>query len=184
VARAAGLAAITVLMLGTLSRPAAAQQTRYTDLWPIPPGYVYMDTVPYVSGGDADLEAVPGSYTDVSVQTGSPYVYPGGLEGYIAVLFEVREGKGDHTVLRRVEIVRFKAPPGWRIGSVLATRWPLNFTRRYYGSEYGVVHRYSEELVGTYCTFLQFQTDQRDRDDQGNTWMAASISIPVELVRI
>jgi hypothetical protein len=176
-ARAASLAAITVLALGTLSGPAEAQQTRFTDL----PAYASMATVHYWSGGDADVNTQPGRFTDVTVQTGWPDIDPGGLSGYIAVLYEVKEGAPDYTVLRKVDIVRFYAPKGWRIVSVLPNRFPVNWSHRYFGKDH-TAHDESAAVEGTYFRNLFTQIDGPGPDDQGNAWMSAIIAIPVELV--
>jgi hypothetical protein len=176
-ARAATLAAITVLALGTLSGTAAAQQTRFTDL----SAYCYMHTVPYVSGGDADINTQPGRFTDVTVQTGRPDIDPDGLSGYIAVLYEVKEGAPDYTVLQGVNIVRFYAPKGWRIVSVLPNRFPVNWSHRYFGKDH-TAHHENWVMEGTYILDLVNYIDGPGRDDQGNAWMSALIDIPVELV--
>jgi hypothetical protein len=177
VARAASLAAITVLAIGTLSGTAQAQSI-FADLRV----NHFMATVPKVSGGDADVYSKSGRYTDVLVQTGQPYVYPGGLSGYIAVQYEVREGASNYTMLRKTDIVPFYAPPGYRIASIGINRRPAYFSRRYAGEDHNW-HNESGATVGTYLQSLYTKFDGPGRDDQGNAALTAEIWIGVELVR-
>jgi hypothetical protein len=175
-ARAASLAAVTLVALGTLSGTAQAQSV-FADLRVND----FMTTVPWVGGGDADVYTKSGRYTDVLVQTGQPYVYPGGLSGYIAVSYEVREGASNYTMLRRTDIVPFYAPPGYRIVNIGINRRPAYLSQRFYDEDH-IWHDMSSATVGTYLQRLSIKFDGSGRDDQGNAALAAEIWIGVELV--
>jgi hypothetical protein len=174
--RAAGLVSSTLLALGTLSGTAQAQSIFY-DLRV----NHYIGSVPHVSGGDADVYTKSGRYTDVWVQAGQPYVYSGGLSGYIPLMYEVREGASNYTLLRRTAYVPFQAPHGYRIVSLGTNRSPANFRRRYWGEDHDW-HNESAAVVGTYLQRLWTKFDGPGRDDQGNAAMIAEIWIGVELV--
>jgi hypothetical protein len=175
-ARAASLAAITVLALGTLSGTAQAQSV-FADLRV----YDFMPTVPHYSGGDAEVNSKSGRTTYVSVQTGYPYVYPNGLSGYIAVTYEVREGASNYTLLRKTDYVPFYAPPGYRIVNIGINRRPASFTRAYQGQDHSW-HDESAAVSGTFIQRLYTKFDGPGNDDQGNAAMSAEIWIGVELV--
>jgi len=178
-ARAATLAAITVLALGTLSGTAQAQSV-FTDL----PTDLVMSTVPWVGGGDADVYTKSGRATDVSVGAGLAYVYPDGLSGYFGVTYSVEEVASDYTRLQRQDLVRFYAPAGYRIVRVLNpySNDPGGFFRRYFGEDHNA-HDESAAVAGTYFRSLVVRFDGPGRDDQGNAAMVARFAIPVELVR-
>jgi hypothetical protein len=178
-ARAATLAAITLLALGTLSGTAQAQSVFNANLRL----KHIMPTVPWVGGGDADVYTKSGRYTDVSVQTGVPYVYPDGLSGYIPVLYEIKEVSPDYTVLQKVDIVRFYPPTGYRIVNTAINRVPANFYRRYSGEDH-FWHNATAAVQGTYLESLVFQFDGSGRDDQGNAQLYAEICIGVELAKL
>src|SRR5262249_24450408 len=80
-ARAAGLAAITVLMLGTLSGTASAQSV-FTDLTQS----FYTTNIYCGGGGDAEVNTKSGRFTDVIVQTDYPEIHTGGVAASIVVM--------------------------------------------------------------------------------------------------
>jgi hypothetical protein len=180
-ARAATLAVLTMLALGALSGTARAESV-FTDLRL---NHV-MQSVPWVGGGDADITFESDRFTDVSVQTGSPYVYPDGLSGYIPVLYEIKEVASNYavlTVLRRVDIVRFYPPPGYRIVSTGINRVPAYFYHRY-SSQDIFWHTESAAVEGTYLQSLYIRFNGWGRDDQGNATLEAEIWIGVELAKL
>jgi hypothetical protein len=177
-ARAASLAAITLLALGTLPGTALAQSV-YTDL----PTDIVMSTVPWVGGGDADVTTKSGRATDVSVGAGLASVSPDGLSGYFAVTYQVKEVAPNFTELVGSRLVWFYAPPGYRIVRVLNpySNDPGAFGRRYFGQDHNA-HDESAAVAGTYFRSLVVRFDGPGRDDQGNAAMVARFAIPVELV--
>jgi hypothetical protein len=175
-ARVASLAAVTVLGLGTLSGTAAAQEIRHELLT----HYYSTGAVPHVSGGDADVYSKTGRFTDVAVYTHGPHIVPGGGSLNIGVEYVVQEGRSNYTRLRKLEWVTLYAPQGWRIASVLPTRSPVYWSRRYYGED----HFWHDELqAGTHFAYFSTRFDGSGRDDRGNAGLVAQIEIPVELVR-
>jgi hypothetical protein len=177
VARAATLAAITALALGTLSGTAEAQSV-FTELTPS----FYMTNIFHVSGGDADVYSKSGRYTDVIVSTGFPTIYSDGLVGSILLTYEVREVASNYTVLRRSETVWFAPPDGYRMVNNYF-RQPTALSRRYSGQD----HNWHDESAATsgrsYIKILNVRFDGPGRDDQGNAAMSGRLSIPVDLVR-
>jgi hypothetical protein len=173
VARAASLAAVTLLSLGTLSGTAQAQYTYYLRV----PCSIRPE---YRSGGDADVTSKSGRYTDVVVRTSEPQLLDP-FEGRIFVTYEVTEVAPNHTVLRRTEVVPFYAPPGCKMRSAGYNRPPVNFGRRYRGEDHEW-HDESAAVAGTYMEYLEFKFDGPGRDDLGNAAMFATLVIPVEVV--
>jgi hypothetical protein len=176
-ARAAGLAAITVLMLGTLSGTAQAQSV-FTDLTQS----FYTTNIYWQGGGDAEVNTKSGRFTDVFVQTGYPEIHTGGVAASIVVMYEIHEGYSDYTVLRRYETVYVSPPPGYRIASIGINKGPVNWSNRYFGRDHDW-HDESAAMALTYLQSLSVKFDGSGRDDQGNAAMSGVISIPVELVR-
>jgi hypothetical protein len=177
-ARAASLAAITLVALGTLSGTARAESV-FTDLT------YYYDTqgrgnVPWVGGGDAEVNTKTGRFTDVFVRTGYPYINPGGDSLDLEVEYEVAEVASNYTVLRKVDVVRFYVANGWKIARVLPNKVPVYWGRRYPSQD----HTWHDETqAGTYFAYFSTKFDGPGRDDQGNAGLVAQIEIPVELVR-
>jgi hypothetical protein len=176
-ARAATLAAITVLALGTLSGTAEAQPI-YTDLTTD----LYMQSVPWVGGGDADVYTKSGRYTNVFLSAGLAAVSPDGLSAYFSVTYAVQELAPNHTRLQRSDLVSVYAPPGYRIVRVLNTYSgdPGGFFGSYYGQDHNA-HDESAAVAGTYFRSLVVRFDGPGRDDQGNAAMVARLAVPVEL---
>jgi hypothetical protein len=175
-ARAATLAAITVLALGTLSGTAQAQETWQFNLT----HYYSTGPVPRYSGGDADVYSKTGRFTDVAVITHGPHIEPDGKSLNIGVEYVVQEGVSNYTRLRKLEWVTLYAPQTWRIARVLPTKTPVYWFRRYYGED----HFWHDELqAGTHFAYFSTRFDGPGRDDRGNAGMVAQIEIPVELVR-
>jgi hypothetical protein len=109
-ARAASLAAITMLALGTLSGTAQAQSV-FTDLTQS----FYTTNIYWVGGGDAEVNTKSGRFTDVIVTTDYPEIHTGGVAASIVVMYEIHEGYPNYTVLRRYETVYLFPPPGYHI---------------------------------------------------------------------
>jgi hypothetical protein len=177
-ARAASLAAITLVALGTLSSTAQAESV-ITNLT------YYYDTqgrgnVPWVGGGDADVYSKVGRYTVVAVRTGYPYINPGGGSLDLQVEYEVQEGASNYTVLRKSDVVRFYVANGWTIARVLPDKGPVYWSRTYFGEDH---FWHDESAPGSYFAYFSTRFDGSGRDDRGNAGLVAQIEIPVELVR-
>jgi hypothetical protein len=176
-ARAAGLAAITVLMLGTLSGTAQAQSV-FTDLTQS----FYMTNIYWQGGGDAEVNTKSGRFTDVFVTTENFEIHTGGVGASIVVKYEIHEGYPDYTVLRRYETIFLSAPLGYRIVNAGFNKFPVNWSQRYFGRDHDW-HDESAAVDQTYLRQLSVKFDGSGRDDQGNAAISGVISIPVELVR-
>ena len=176
-ARAASLAAITVLMLGTLSGTAQAQSV-FTDLTQS----FYTTNIYWQGGGDAEVNTKSGRFTDVIVQTDYPEIHTGGVAASIVVMYEIHEGYPNYTVLRRYETVYLFPPPGYHIVNAGFNKSPVNWSKRYFGQDHNW-HNESAEVAYTYLRSLSVKFDGSGRDDQGNAAMSGEIALPVELVR-
>lgn len=174
-ARMATLAAITVLAIGTLSGTAQAET------WDFSLTHYYSSgAIPHAGGGDAEVNSKVGRSTDVFVATHGPYISPGGYELNIGVEYVVQEVASNYTKLRKLEWVTLYAPQGWRIESVLPTKSPVYWGRRYFGED----HFWHDELqAGTHFAYFSTRFDGPGRDDRGNAGLVAQIEIPVRLVR-
>jgi hypothetical protein len=175
-ARAATLAAITVLALGTLSGTAQAQSV-FTDLTQS----FYTTNIYWQGGGDAEVNTKSGRFTDVIVQTDYPEIHTGGVAASIVVTYEIHEGAPNYTVLRRYETVYLFPPPGYHIVNAGFNKSPVNWSKRYFGQDHNW-HNESAEVAYTYLRSLSVKFDGSGRDDQGNAAMEGLIALPVELV--
>jgi hypothetical protein len=176
-ARAAGLAAITVLMLGTLSGTAQAQSV-FTDLTQS----FYTTNIYWQGGGDAEVNTKSGRFTDVFVTTENFEIHTGGVAVSTVLKYEIHEGYPDYTVLRRYETVFLFAPPGYHIVNAGFNKSPVNWSKRYFGQDHNW-HNESAEVAYSYLRSLEVKFDGSGRDDKGNAAMSGVIAIPVELVR-
>ena len=143
---------------------------------------VQFESVAGSGHADADVGTEPGKVTTVIVRSGPITVLDDDTGVRLPLLYEVREEGGDHTVLRRIEVVHLLAPSGCWIRSVDGDYGEATLAREYKGRNW-LWHDLAADaaVAGLPLSRLRVKFDGSGKDDHGNAQLECTIVVPVVL---